>query len=257
MLLLPYSPLIPLGANGTYDDVSANGTVPFFTNNQWEFWYGSRDTVGQAYASEISRAYGNNITAGGLTKDNAINPVVAKSRGPRQTLTAALNGRTVTVADTTGYAPDMLVLIKNQNTTQSDWVISRIRKVLSATQLELYHGLMGLTTTAKIFSYEAGGVSLHHVNQRSDGTWEFYTSVFGICGPDTPTHAAFHESTVLLTSATLTGPKTTQWLDSPLVNHFGVSPGLDSIENPAFATGQQGFISGKSNKKVYLFLRRR
>src|SRR5581483_5929627 len=65
-----------------------------------------------------------------------------------QLLTANLNtapGRTVTVASTTGAQVDAEVLLSGANDNDT-YSTSKIRKIVSSTVLELYHGVTGFTT---------------------------------------------------------------------------------------------------------------
>jgi hypothetical protein len=76
-----------------------------------------------------------------------------------QSLTANLTadpGRSVTVADSSGFVVDASVIF-SQSLTQDDWVYSKVRKIPDATHVEVYHGVTGLTTVypAKIRQFDA------------------------------------------------------------------------------------------------------
>lgn len=158
-----------------------------YINGQYEVYYTGLDASG---VTRLLRAYGPSLES--LTKDGE---VYYESPSVTQALTANLTGRTVTVADTTGFVADAMVFL-DQDSNFNNFGTSRIRKVLSGTQLELYHGLDGFTTAsgAKIRQVDAtarvGGQQLIQVGTE----WWMYMTQWGAFDDDASIRALLEQN---------------------------------------------------------------
>lgn len=113
-------------------------------NGGWELFCEVHDAV--TGVASIVRATGT-LTVGGMTLDG--NTYYAGSGSTGHALTANLGtaypGRTVTIADTTDYQVDDDIIVC-QSAGAADWGATKVRKKVSGTVLETYHGLQGFTT---------------------------------------------------------------------------------------------------------------
>jgi hypothetical protein len=136
--------LFSLSSSQTSDTSVWGGTLVNYAGT-WEFYYEDHDaTTG---ATTMRRATGATIAA--LTPDGTYAFAPDSDTSADQALTANLTtapGRTVTVGDASNFVQDGPVIL-SQSTTNDDWSYSKVRKVTSSTQLELYHGITGFTTT--------------------------------------------------------------------------------------------------------------
>lgn len=167
--------ILDVGAGGAADEIAARDGIPIYYGGQWEVWYEGWNASG--YTS-LMRATGVNFTT--LTKDGAGARITYQANGDT-TLTASLTGRTVTVTSTTGFSIDGLVALCQSNVSGAAYNLSRVRKVISSTQLELYHGLDGWTTAtpARIAQID----SVRYFSPRNvvkvGSEWWFYINVWG------------------------------------------------------------------------------
>jgi len=132
--------VLDVGGSGANDEKACWGMAIVFYNKQWEVWYEGHDASGTCH---LMRATGTDL--GSLTKDATY---YSPPSGTDQLLTANLSsapGRTVTVGSTTGFSVDATVILSGADDNDT-YSTSKIRKVVSGTSLELYHGLTGFTT---------------------------------------------------------------------------------------------------------------
>lgn len=131
--------VLNVGGAGAFDEFAARDAIPIWVDDKWEVWYVGWDSNNFVH---LMRATGTDLAT--LIKDG--NSYVSWAAAARTSLTANLTGRTVTVTSTTGFTVDGQVFL-DQDATPNNFGLSRVRKILSSTQLELYHGLDGFTTT--------------------------------------------------------------------------------------------------------------
>jgi hypothetical protein len=221
--------VLDVGGAGQPDSHAARDAVVVWYNGQWEVWYEAWDANG---FSTLHRATGPDLAT--LTKDGA-GPYI-QAGGAEQAITANFTGRIVTVGSTAGFSPDAVVAFSQSNDL-NDYGMSRIRKILSGTQLELYHGLDGFTTRvpAKIKQIDAS----KHFSPRWIGQvgseWWFYVCNWEPFLEEAPTYGALLEHMVLYkhSSAAPSGADPAfQYLASP-VTWRGYNNDERSIENMA------------------------
>lgn len=146
----------PIHFNGEWLFISIGGGI---STGEW-LWRGPRLTVADLKKSPISL---------GLGAQNVSQVPSAISS----------TSRVVTVPDTTGFAEDGMVLI-DDDTSVNDWAINRVRKVLSGTELELYHRTPGYASGCTINQADAGRIALMAIRYDSDRReWCFYITPFG------------------------------------------------------------------------------
>jgi hypothetical protein len=126
----------------------------------------------------------------------------------------ALSGRLVTLVSTAGFARDQLV-VYDRDATANNYGLSRVRKVLSATQLELYHSMPGATATGQLRTANRGAEALQRVFRLED-EWGWITTAFKVFTSH-PTFQTHLETAALRRSASLPGTPTIDWLATPLV----------------------------------------
>jgi hypothetical protein len=104
------------------------------------------------------------------------------------------------VADTANFVKDATVAF-SQSTDPGTYSTSKIRKILSGTQIELYHGLTGFTTTfpAKIKQSNASRNRTLRNLIRVGDEWWFFVTAWGIFDAESPTYVALLEETHLFT----------------------------------------------------------
>lgn len=134
--------VLDVGGVGADDANDVFGMSLVYYGGQWEVWYSGGDASGVRH---LMRATSRDGLAT-LTKDATY--YTPPTSATDQALTANLStapGRTVTVGSTTGFQVDAAVVLcgSSDNDTYST---SKIRKIVSSTVLELYHGLTGFTT---------------------------------------------------------------------------------------------------------------
>lgn len=165
--------IINVGGGGAKDEVECTFPVLIWHRERWEVWYEARDTGNLEY---LLRATGTDLAS--LTKDST--DYTATVVSANQALTANLDtapGRSVTVASTSGYVKDAAVAV-SQSSSGDVYGYSKIRKIVSGTVLELYHGLTGFTTTypAKIKQFTASRNRSPRVVVKVGSEWWFYVT---------------------------------------------------------------------------------
>lgn len=205
--------VLDVGAAGQPDSHAARDGVVVWYNGEWEVWYEAWDDNGLC---TVHRATGLDLAL--LTKDGR-GPYI-QGGGAEQAITANFTGRTVTVGSTDGFVPDAEVVFCQSN-NWSDYSVSRIRKILSGTQVELYHGLAGFTTTvpARMKQIDASKHFSPRWIGQVGGEWWFYVCNWEPFLDDAPTYAALLEQMVLYKHASPApsgAMPTFQYLASPV-----------------------------------------
>lgn len=167
--------VINVGAGGSKDESECSYPAIVHYGDMWEVWYEGRDASNVEY---LLRATGTDLAS--LTKDTT--DYTASVPSASQSLTANLSaapGRTVTVADTSNFVKDAAVVF-SQSTTMDDYGYSKIRKIVSGTVIELYHGITGFATTypAKIKQMNAARTRSPRQIVRVGSEWWFYTTIW-------------------------------------------------------------------------------
>lgn len=226
------------GTSGSYDEGGCVIEVIHWdtTTGQWMARYGANSDTGALLQGKPAVAYSPTLTNGGTWTKYGSNPVLVRN-DVYQDITANLNGKTVTVADTTGFVADAMIIIGQSTSSADDWSMARIRKVLSSTQLELYSQLVGFTTTTparvrQLDSFPKNAMTaLRYDTDR--GEWVAVVTSFQPFNLDSPL-LGFCEGTTLWTAPDHLGPWTMDALGSGPVplNYFG---GKRSVENFTFA----------------------
>ncbi|MFI5228400.1 MAG: hypothetical protein ACHQWU_04980 [Gemmatimonadales bacterium] len=131
--------VLDVGGAGANDEIAARDvTLVKDDSGTWYAFYEAWDASG---VTHLMYATGPSLSS--LTKQGTYfsTPLTATD----QALTADIStapGRTVTVASTTGFAVDETVVFSH-STTPATSSTSKVRKIVSGTQLELLHGITG------------------------------------------------------------------------------------------------------------------
>jgi hypothetical protein len=148
-------------------------------------------------------------------------------------LTAALNSKTVTIADTSAYSRDELFLA-DDDATNDNYVVGKIRKITNGTNIESLISMNTNITTPNGRIFRMGVFSVHPREiLREYNKWYLFCSSFGGIGDGT--RAAFYESTLIFTNPSSdpgSGAWTPEYKNAPHwpVNAHGFAR---SNENPA------------------------
>jgi hypothetical protein len=223
------------GTAGEFDDGGANIGVLTWHNSRWELWYNAFDGVSM-WTEGL--AVGSDILS--LTKQGQI--LTWQANG-EEAITVNLNGNTVTMADTTGFTADHIVQL-NQDSDYNNYSWSRIRKVVSGTQLELYHrqvGWLAATPAILVQDDRAHGLWLRDVEQDADtGEWIFHGGFFRYVIHLDPTYRAFDETTARWRHSGASPSSTTpvvsalenQWLPQTKFGHERSSENVTFAKQP-------------------------
>jgi hypothetical protein len=178
--------VIARGGTGAKDETWARAPFVARHGGVWYVFYLGRDTNSECH---LLCAIGTDLAS--LTKVGPGTSYWDKSGSGASNLTANLTGRTLTIGDTTGFAVDDPIWIDNDSSGNA--AASRVRKVVSSTQLELYHGMDGFTTTtpAKARSTSSspnfgGGVVVKVINAGWRLYWTFWEPFENDTGIDDP-----------------------------------------------------------------------
>lgn len=202
---------------------------PLYLGGQWYLHYVGLNS-GNPFLTYV--AVGNRLAAGAFTPNRAID-FQPNSDGVEMTITTGSStSRIVDVNSTAGVAADDLVMY-DQDSTSSNWRLGRVRKVLSSTQLELYHRMPGLSTSGVLRTINRGKNYPHFLTPFGDEWLWISTSFAPMFGH--ATFAAGYEGASLYRS---TDPP---YAEKPTLDHFN-TPGFwlgrdnntGSTENPRF-----------------------
>lgn len=201
--------VLDVGSSGAFDQNGYSRPRPVHAAGQWYVFLSAKNNT--ELGSPFRITYATGPTLDDLTPSGVI--LVDNLVGPAANVTAAVAGQTVTVDDTSGFLEDAYVLI-DQDANRDDYSQSRIRKVVDATTLELYHGLDGLGPPAVVVQADATNrIEIAEVKPVGSKWWMYVTN-FGFFGAQ-PGLDAFSENTGLLTADSLTGPYAWKHLANP------------------------------------------
>lgn len=223
--------ILDAGTTGADDEGGMEGAVSCYHEGTWHVFYEGYNAA--QTVSKILHASGPSLT--NLTKSYAV--FYAAQASGDTALTANLtNSRTVTVSSTTGFSVDGFVLI-DQDTDYDVYAVSRVRKIVNSTTLELYHALDGFTTTlpARIRQVDRVPHGTPRAVVRVGNEWWFYVVSWGYMDGNTGI-SALCEQVILLTHSAATPDGAVPVLDKlaePVLmrNEFG---GQRSVENFSF-----------------------
>ncbi|HET9529925.1 MAG TPA: LamG-like jellyroll fold domain-containing protein, partial [Blastocatellia bacterium] len=204
--------LLDPGPAGAFDQNGFSRPRPVLENGQWMVMLSAKNETEMGGPWCVTYASGASLNS--LARSGIV--LVDKGQGPAQDLTASLSGRIVSVASTAGFVADGYVQF-NQDTSSDNFGQSRIRKVVDATTLELYHGLDGFTTStpAKIVQADsASRIEIADIRQFGN-KWHMYVTLFGFFGAF-PNLNAFGELNGVLVADSLTGPYQWSHLATPV-----------------------------------------
>lgn len=185
----------------------------------WYIWFQGSST-GSGPQQQVGVATTSDLNSIPYTQD-AANPYIPKFQDPKEDLTANLGGtRTLQVGDTSDFVKDAVVIVTD-DTTENDYSQSRVRKIVSSTQIDLYHALDGFTTasSAQARMLSGGVVDIGHV-VFSEGKWWFFVTPFQTFGDHASFKAHDENSGLMWSVGLLDKPKTWEWLASqPIMKH--------------------------------------
>lgn len=226
--------LIAPGGSGASDEGGCWGIAGVvYVSNRWEVWYTGMNPAGTI--AKLLMAHGPKLDGTTLTKSGVDH---YSESSITQTLTANLTGKTVTVADTSGFTVDAMVLLAQTNNFDNVGC-SRVRKILSSTQLELYHALDGFTSAASCRIRQVNGTRTFggQVIVKVGSEWWFYMTQWGAFMDLSPTINGLIEQNMLLTHSGATPSAATpvyDFLASPITPR-GFNDDLRSVENMGLA----------------------
>jgi hypothetical protein len=200
------------GAASSWNEDGNSGPIFDWIGGQWEVLFtGTRVDTRRKW--RVGRLFGSDL----LNLTAATNPLLDHADAS-ESLTANLSHRTASVASTTGFVKDQMVLL-DQDSNADNFGLSRVRKVNAGTSLELYHALDGFTTAApaKVIGWDEGAMHPRAL-RRIGSTWCLWITSFQITRGQPATYEAFMESVALLThtGATLGGGTFAfDWLNTP------------------------------------------
>lgn len=202
--------LIGPGSAGDFDELgTGDGAAVVYVDGVWHLFYEGMDAGG---LTRVLHASGSSLTS--LSKEVDVAYIAHQANGTT-TLTANLTtSRTVTVASSTGFVQDGLVAI-DQNTNNDEYAVSRVRKVVSSTSIELYHQMTGFTTTlpARIRQLDRAPQYTPRAVIKVGAEWWFFTVQWGIYSDDASVGALLE--TMVLYTHSGSGPASA----TPAIDH--------------------------------------
>lgn len=234
---------------GSGTDKDAHGLIsPFIQhrNAVYEVFYSGFYDSGVAMNGTETTVSGMRATGAGLTSaGGGLLALVKDGAGARlpysndsEALTANLSGRTASVASTSGFEVEDMPVFFDQDTTDNNWALGRIRTYTANTSLTLYSTITGLTTAsgATVFSPLCGPQNIRSIQQRANGDWYVFVTVCQMTKFDTTIGAVFAEFTFLLivpAGTDLLDMDTSMysWIDcpSPYLNTFGFGHSAENL----------------------------
>ncbi len=197
-----------IAEDATETSIAFRGQPVWYRGRWWLFY--NCDVAG---VNTVRAASAKRFEVGAFTKQNVT--LSTEGQNAVEQAITAISGRTITVASTTGCVQDMLVVITN-STSGDTYGLSRIRKVVSSTQLELYHSVPGMTTSSVMRSANFGTDNALNAVVKIDDTWCFVMTVFKVFTSHA-TLAAHHETNGLfIGGATPFAASAISWLATPI-----------------------------------------
>lgn len=176
-------------------------------------------------------AVGDRLAAGAFTPNRSVN-YLDRADGVEMTVSAASStSRTVTVSSTTGVQKDDFV-VYDEDASVNNWRLGRVRKVVDATTLELYHRMPGISTAGVLRTIRRGKQYVHHHMPFGDG-WLWQSTMFAPMFLHA-TFGALYEGTALLRST-----------DPPPLQ----KPTYDAFNSPGWWLGRDGDTGSTENPR--------
>lgn len=201
--------VLDLGPAGSFEENGYNRPRAVHADGQWYVFLSAKNHSETGGPFRVTYATGpalDNLTSSGVI-------LVDNLAGPAADVTAPAAGTMVSVGSTAGFVEDGYVQI-NQDSLRNNYGQTRVRKVIDATTLELYHALDGFAPPAKLVQVDgANRIEIAEV-RRVGSAWWMYVTVFGFFSAY-PGYDAFSENTGLLTADAIAGPYTWKHLASP------------------------------------------
>lgn len=183
---------------------------PVFYNGLWHLFYNAE--VGGV--NTIRYATGSTLRAGAMTKANTT--LSTEAVGAVEVTLTAVSGRTWTCASTTGLVKDMF-LVCTQTSSGDTYGTTRIRKIISSTQFEVYHTCAGAAsgTVCRSANYGTDNALNHVIN--IEGTWYFIMTTFKAFTSHA-SYSAHHEwNSLFVGGSSPTDASAIDWAASPIV----------------------------------------
>lgn len=151
----------------------------------------------------------------GMAVKSGTTLIVAGQNAAEVTL-SAVSGRTWTCSDTSALAKDM-VLICTQTSSADTYDTTRVRKIISSTQFEVYHSTPAAASGTVCRSVNYGN-DLSFANLlKIGGVWYLLTTPFQVFDTH-PSYSAHVETTALFVGgANLTDAFTIDWMATPVM----------------------------------------
>lgn len=181
--------------------------APLWYQGRWHLCYDAQ----VAGKGVTRRARGKVLEAGALTKEG-INLFVDGDDSAQSDVTGVA-GRLMTLVSTAGFAKEQLV-VYDRDASADLYGLSRVRKIIDATHLELYHSIPGATATGQLRTANRGAEGLQRVLRLGDG-WGWITTAFKVFTSH-PTFKTHFETTALRRSVVFPGTPTIDWHATPL-----------------------------------------
>jgi hypothetical protein len=226
------NPVLTTGSAGEFDvTVLGDPNIMFKRNGTWEVWYsGEGETGWDRGAWRSGRATGSSLDS--LTKDGFGERIEWQANGAQIASATVQGSRIVSMASTTGFIKDALVIL-DTDTTRDNFGLARIRKVNAGVSLELYNE-MDMGGTAPSVRQQDRFESIYVTDIRNiNGEMYFYCTAFKPWAQDVTSYEAFCESSLLLTHSGPDPSSQTPAIEiegSPFIAH-GYNDDQRSIEN--------------------------
>ncbi len=239
-------------------------------NGRYEVWYSGQHDPGVAMNGSYTTVSGMRATGSGLTSAGAglltLTKDGAGARLPytdaQQALSANLSGTTASMTDTDGFETEDMPVFFDQDTTDNNWALSRIKSYTVDASLVLYHKMTGLTTAAGAVAFGplSGPQNIRSMKQQADGSWHVFVTICQMTKFNTTIGAVFAEYTFLLivpAGTDLLNMTTSMysWKDSPgpYLNTFGFGHSAEnlSLVYPA-TTRTSGLLSRMVGEGLFI-----
>lgn len=169
--------VLTAGSGGSWDDDGPSVPVLLFVNNVWQMWYSGHSNSSSRW--QVGLATSNTLT--GSYSKHANNPLVTRDGSVTTTVAAGSSGNNLEVADSTGFEADMPIIVDNHSVIAHGFFYSRVRKVIDADTLELYHAITSPATGEEVNALTQGSISAGPLIQ--DGAdWYMMPTAFQVVG---------------------------------------------------------------------------
>lgn len=214
--------ILDAGPPGSIDENGVNRARPVWHDGQWYVFHGARNAAARGFWN-VSYSTGPDFTH--LTKSGQT--LVPRKTNAVQRITEKPAGRVIHVRDTSGFEEEGFVGVRSASGDENPFAVSRIRRVLDQSTLELYHGLDGIPPglAAEILQHDSDQVKDQVAMVVPSGSaWFLYITNFD---------GGRGEINALLAAPQITGPYVWLPFDAPVVTHGSWGDG-GSNENVVF-----------------------